>query len=125
MDEITVYYDGCCKLCTGIVGGLASHDTAGRIRMLPVQSLDMEMNENVNGCVPQSSSDMAEVILVKGEKVFTGGAAVIEVLKVLGGFYRFIGLVFSIFPYFIIQVVYRFVARHRYRVFGKVQCNLP
>lgn len=123
--ELTIYYDGWCKFCSGIVGRLASLDRARRIHMVPLQSLGFvdgvarEPNDMIQ------SPDMDEVMVVKNHKVYTGAVAVIEIMKTLGGIAKYIALFLNFFPDFIIQAVYRFVARNRYRIFGRERCELP
>lgn len=123
-DIVVVYYDGWCKLCAGIVDKVLAFDKKGQILMVPFQEKGKVANAAKVSCSELKSGTMDEVLVVKAEKTFTGAEGVIEVLKTLGGLARFIGLALSVLPNFILNAVYVFIARYRYRIFGKVQCEL-
>ncbi|MCU4173633.1 thiol-disulfide oxidoreductase DCC family protein [Carboxylicivirga sp. N1Y90] len=123
-NNITIYYDGWCRLCTGFVGRLARLDKFGRIQFVPLQSLDVGVKTQ-EAVVIKPQLNMDEVILLKNENVFTGANAVIEVLKTLGGVANVIGITLSYLPSSFNNWLYRLIARYRYRIFGRVHCALP
>lgn len=52
--------------------------------------------------------------------------AVIQILIKLGGIYKFMGIVLKVFPLVILNMLYEFIARNRYRIFGKNDaCLIP
>ncbi len=58
--------------------------------------------------------------------IYDKADAVIRILLKLSGIYKFIGVTLKIFPVFILNILYDFIARNRYRIFGKnADCLTP
>lgn len=65
------------------------------------------------------------MVLVDGEHIFTRSDVPLEIVRRLGGAWSLLGF-FKIIPRSIRNAVYDWVARNRYRWFGKrAQCMLP
>lgn len=58
------------------------------------------------------------VFYIRDDKAFIYSQAVLEVVKDLGGIYKFL-YIFNIFPKAWGDFVYRLIAKHRYKFFGK------
>jgi len=61
---------------------------------------------------------MDTVIYIKEQQYFSESTAALEILKDLGGIWKLF-LVFLLIPKKIRDSIYRFIASHRYRIFGK------
>jgi predicted DCC family thiol-disulfide oxidoreductase YuxK len=69
--------------------------------------------------------ELSTVVLVEGEKVYTRSDVPLRIFKKLGGWWS-LPAVFFIVPKFIRDAVYDWIARNRYRWFGKrEQCMIP
>jgi predicted DCC family thiol-disulfide oxidoreductase YuxK len=68
---------------------------------------------------------MESVLLLDGGAVYTHSSAVLKVMAGLGMPFRLMAVAFIV-PTAVRDAVYNFVARHRYRWFGRREtCRLP
>ena len=115
-------FDGVCNLCNSSVQFVIKRDPKSKFRFAALQSEEgKQLLEYYNLPV----EDIFSVILIEGEKVYTRSTAALRMLKHLGGgwslFYFFI-----IIPRPIRDIVYKFIARNRYKWFGqKDSCMIP
>jgi predicted DCC family thiol-disulfide oxidoreductase YuxK len=66
------------------------------------------------------------VVLVQGDWVYTHADVAIQVGRQLGGIYKVLASIASLCPTPLRDTVYRWVARNRYRWFGKYEaCPIP
>lgn len=122
-----VLYDGVCGLCGWAVRWLIAHDPHDRLMFAPIQgetaaSLGIEWDEDA----PPSE---ASVIFVDSSgtdrRVEHRSRAVGAALEVTGAWPVARGLI-RVTPRPLADAVYRFIARIRYRVWGKHdECRIP
>ena len=123
-----VLYDGVCGLCNRSVQFLLKHDNGGRFRFASLQSNFAEKVLGRHGLDPK---DLDTVHVVEnydqpGERVLQRSDAILRAGRELGGFWTASSSVARIVPRPLRDLVYRFVATNRYRVFGKYEsCMLP
>jgi len=123
-----VLYDGVCGLCNRSVQFLLKHDKDGRFRFASLQSNFAEKVLGRHGLDPK---DLDTVHVVEnydqpGERVLQRSDAILRAGRELGGFWSAASSVARIVPRPLRDLVYRFVATNRYRVFGKYDtCMLP
>jgi len=126
-DNIIVLFDGLCGLCSGAVQFLLKRDRHDRFRFAPLQS------EFAAAVLERHHIDHTKLSTVyavlnygdKDEKLLAKGDAALLFAKALGGVWS-IGRLGAVLPRPIRNGLYDFVARHRYRVFGKHEtCMLP
>jgi predicted DCC family thiol-disulfide oxidoreductase YuxK len=78
-----------------------------------------------NGLASPDGSDPGTLVLVRGGRVFTRSSAALRALALTGGANRVFAL-FLVIPRPLRDAVYSWVARHRYRWFGRREtCRLP
>ncbi len=71
------------------------------------------------------ADELNTVVLVEGEKVFTRSDVPLRVCQKLGGTWSLMA-VFFVVPKFVRNGIYDWIARNRYRWFGKQEaCMLP
>jgi predicted DCC family thiol-disulfide oxidoreductase YuxK len=73
-----------------------------------------------------NKSDFDTVIFQKNDQIYTKSTAVFEIFKTIGGIWK-VFLLFSLFTQFLFtDLIYRYIALKRYRVFGKIrsECDL-
>jgi predicted DCC family thiol-disulfide oxidoreductase YuxK len=115
-----VFFDGVCNLCNGFVDFLIRQD---RHRHLRYASLQGETARKILG--PETANQLASVTFYENGKTWSESDAVIKILSRLGALW-FFTQTFWIVPKFLRDPIYRFVARNRYRWFGKREtCRLP
>ncbi len=120
MDHPTIFFDGVCNLCNRAVNLIIKFDKKGNFRFAPLQSSFAHQN-----LCSDSLTKIDSIVLLKQGREFYKSDAVIEIFRDLSGGWPLVG-VLKIFPKFFRDSVYDFIARHRYRFFGKKdQCLVP
>ncbi|MDJ0365213.1 thiol-disulfide oxidoreductase DCC family protein [Hymenobacter sp. H14-R3] len=123
----TILFDGVCNLCNGFVQFIIRHDPQGRFRFAALQSETGQALLAAHG-QPPTAAQLASpdsVILLEGGQLYSHSAAVLRIARRLGGPWR-LAAVGGLLPQRWRDGLYRFVARHRYRWFGRQEsCWLP
>jgi len=123
-----VFYDGVCGLCNRLNRFLLRRDRDARLRFAALQSAVARQLLAAHGLDP---SDLDTVYVMAGwrtdtERVLSRSRAVLHALGELGGPWRLLARVGAIVPGPVADVVYRMVARSRYRIFGRFDaCQVP
>ncbi len=117
-----ILFDGVCNLCNASVNWIIDRDKKNIFLFASLQSAYGIETVNKFGL---SGDYMDTVILRDADKIYTRSDAVLHIVKLLGGVYSLI-YVFRIIPRFMRDAVYNFIARNRYRWFGKRDsCRMP
>jgi predicted DCC family thiol-disulfide oxidoreductase YuxK len=122
-----IVFDGVCVLCNGWVGFLLRHDHRGRYRFAAMQSDAGRALLVGHGLDPD---DPASFLLIEHDvapasRVSTDSDAIRRVLVGLGGGWR-VAHVIALVPRRLRDAAYRWLARNRYRWFGRHDaCLLP
>ncbi len=115
-------FDGVCNLCNGFVRFLLERDRAGVLRFTTCQS---ETGAAIMRNVGIDPLDPASVVLVAGDQTYCYSDASLLAIAALGGAWRLVTLA-RLAPRFLRDPLYRFVARRRYRWFGRSDtCRAP
>lgn len=115
-------FDGVCHLCHGAVQFVLRHDRQGRIHFAAIQSATGRQVYEQQGLDPEEPHTM---LYISPQGVFRESEAALEIARTLG-FPWNLGLVFKGVPRGLRDAVYRFIAGHRYRWFGKEdRCLMP
>ena len=116
---MTVVYDGACAFCTSSAVGLQRRFGPDRVSLLDLQEPGaMAAHPALRGVTPEAAMQRMHVVLPDG-RVFAGAEAVARVVASAGWVGR---LAFVYYVPGVRQIAdagYRFVARHRYRLFGR------
>ena len=122
-------FDGLCNLCNGSVNFILKRDKIGKFKFASLQSeIGIELCEQHNidiNVLARSAGGVDSIILIKNDKVFIKSDAVLEILKDMSIGWRVfrIGI---ILPKVIRDWLYDFIAKHRYKIFGKKdECPIP
>ncbi len=110
--EWVLVYDGPCALCQRSVRWIMERDKHALFRYTPLQSTWTQTFCEQQGIpLPQS------VMLVAGSHYWEGAEAVVMACKQLGGRYRIGAFCLAYTPG--LKKMYRWLAQHRYSIFGK------
>jgi len=122
----TILFDGVCNLCNGFVQFIIRHDPEGRFRFAALQSEAARTLLTAHGLTPaELAAEPESVLLVSGGRVFSHSTAVLHIARRLGSVWRLAGVGW-VLPRAWRDGLYRFIARHRYRWFGRQEsCLLP
>ncbi len=115
--------DGVCNLCNGAVQFLISHDHKHLLRYGSLQSENGKQILQSLGI--QSQTPPESMIFIFNGKAYIKSEAWLEIIKTLGGLWKTF-LIFKILPVQTRDFIYDWIARNRYRWFGKKEsCPIP
>ena len=115
-------FDGHCNFCNFWANFLLGADSKGRLRFATLQSKAGSQLLKESGI---ESSSFDSVVLVHKNQIDTKSTAVLRVLRLLGGIW-IVPYVLIVIPRPIRDLVYDFVAKNRYRWFGRREvCRIP
>lgn len=121
-------YDGVCGLCNGLVQFILPRDRNATFRFAALQS---EFTTRILARHGLNASNLDTVYVVvnpdqPSESILARAGAILYVLSQLGPAWRAMAFALAILPQFLRDWGYNFVARHRYRLFGRYDtCPLP
>ncbi len=115
-------FDGLCNLCNGLVQFIIQRDHKGIFRFASLQS------ENGKKLLAQYGLPIDTIdtlVLIENNEAYIRSTAALKIAPYLSGFWIWTKLLW-LFPTFIRDWGYDFIARYRYRWFGKRErCMLP
>jgi predicted DCC family thiol-disulfide oxidoreductase YuxK len=112
-----VVYDGYCLLCNRVIRFLLETDKKGRFRFCTLEYFQTQY---------PGHTDQDRVMLFYRNHMTFGSDAAIRILRELGGKYSVLASVTALFPRFLREWGYRYIADRRYAWFGKSNaCILP
>lgn len=118
-----ILFDGVCNLCNGLVQFIIKHDKQAYFKFGSLQSgtakrlLDQHPHIYVVG--------FDSIVLIESAKIYVKSDAGLLIFKRLGGWWKLVDI-FYVVPKFIRDGVYDFIARNRYKWFGKEdKCMVP
>lgn len=118
-----IVFDGVCVLCSRWVDFILSHDRSGRFRLAAMQGQHGRALLVAHGLSPD---DPVSFLLVDQGRGYNDTDAIARVLGQLGGPWRVTGGMLRTIPRLLRDPAYRWMARHRYRLFGRRgQCRVP
>jgi len=123
-----ILYDGICGLCNRLVRFILTQDKSGRLYFASLQS---DFAAKILRRHDLDTTDLDTFHFVENyeqpsERVFQRSDAVLRVGRELGGFWAVLAAVAKVLPRALRDLLYRIIARNRYRVFGRYEtCMLP
>ena len=122
MTRPVIVFDALCVLCSRHAQFVLRHDRAGRFLLASMQS---EAGAAIYRAFGIDPVDPDTLILVEGDRALRDSDAILAIWRALGWPWRAAG-VFGIVPKALRDPIYRWVARHRYRLFGRREtCRVP
>ena len=117
-----LFFDGVCNLCNGAVQTVLLNDRRGELRFASLQS---DLAAELLPPVGIDPSALSSLVLYHDGRAYTHSDGVLRTAKLMGGPFAYLAHL-RIFPRALRDWVYNFVARNRYRWFGKeASCILP
>lgn len=122
-DKKIILFDGICNLCDQVVQYVIKHDKKDVFRFVAQQSeLGVILLKHIG--VDNAKTDSI-ILYEPGIAYHYKSDAALEIAKNLGGFMGF-GIVFKILPTFIRNTMYDYIAKNRYKWYGKkAECMIP
>ena len=117
-----ILFDGVCNLCNTSVNFVIKKDKNDVFRFAALQS---EIGQNYIEKFKIDSSKTDSIILVDNDKHYIKSTAALTIAKSLKGGYPLL-YIFMILPNFIRNWVYDYIAKNRYKWYGKKEsCMIP
>lgn len=117
-----VVFDGVCNLCNWVVQLIIRHDPDGHFQFASLQS---EVGRALLEKHGLQSVQPETVVLVRDERTYTMSDAALEIASDMGFPFRLL-YPLIVLPKGVRDWAYRFVARNRYRWFGRRDsCMMP
>lgn len=120
--ERLILFDGVCNWCNAWVKVMIAHDPAGQLKLGTLQS---EQAQRILRDLNLPVHDYQTFLLLEAGHVYTKSTAVLRVIRQLSRWWPlyYVGV---LVPAPLRDVVYDFVARHRYRWMGRAgTCRVP
>lgn len=114
-DKPVIIFDGVCVMCSAWARFVLRHDPAGRYRLLPAQT---DLGAAIYSHYDLNPLDYETNVLIEDGRAYFKSTGSIRIFVGLGFPWSLIG-VFRILPEALRDRVYEFVARNRYRWFGR------
>lgn len=116
-----ILYDGVCNLCNASVRFVLKYERSPYYRFAPLQGkFASEVRQQY--ALPE---DADSVVLIENQQIFTASTAALRITRHLKTPWNWLVL-FKILPVSFRDMVYRWIARNRYRWFGKKEtCEIP
>lgn len=118
-----VLFDGVCNLCNNAINYVIKHDTHNMFMFTPLQS---ETGKHIIKKFKIDTNKMDSILLYSSEsELFYKSTAVIKIASKLG-FPQNLLSIFYVIPPFMRNWIYDFIAKNRYKWFGKKEsCMIP
>jgi len=117
-----ILFDGVCNLCNGFVKFVIRNDPKRKFRFVPLQ--EFTGSEQYPEFKTMAKAMNTVILLDKG-KISSKSSAALKISRQLA-FPVNLGYVFILFPVFIRNAVYDYIAHKRYRWFGRQDtCMIP
>ncbi|MGG0414224.1 thiol-disulfide oxidoreductase DCC family protein [Peribacillus simplex] len=117
-----IMFDGICNLCNHWIHFVINRDPNGTFKFLSLQS---ELARSIIASHNLNNKQLDSIILINKEQIFTESTAILHILIKLTGPIKTLILLWII-PKLIRDKGYRFIAKNRYRWFGKKSsCMIP
>lgn len=117
-----ILFDGVCNFCNRTVRVIIKHDKADMFKFAQLQSdlaKELLLKQGIN------QNELSSVILIEGDQVYTKSDAVIRIAHQLSGWPTIVSYSKWV-PKAIRNFFYDFIAKYRYRLFGKQDnCIMP
>ncbi|NJO90033.1 MAG: thiol-disulfide oxidoreductase DCC family protein [Chloroflexia bacterium] len=122
VNERIILFDGVCNLCNSGVQFIIKKDKKNLFKFAALQS---ELGQKILKEHQLSTKNMDSFVYTHGGKVYTKSTAALKIAKELKrGWQAF--YIFIIIPAFFRNLIYDFVAKNRYKWFGKKDsCMIP
>ncbi len=118
-----ILFDGVCNLCDNTVQFIIKHDKNDVFRFAALQS---EIGQEIVNYLKIDTSKTDSIILYEpGIAYYYKAEAALKIASNLSGMYSFLSI-FNIFPNFLKNSVYDYIAKNRYKWYGKKdECMIP
>lgn len=117
-----ILFDGVCNFCNSSINFVIERDPHKKFKFAPLQS---DAGEKIQKQFNLDTSKLDSVLLIKNGKVLSKSTAALYIAKELKGLWPLL-FIFIIVPPFLRNLVYNYIAKNRYKWFGRQDsCMMP
>ena len=117
-----ILFDGICNLCNTAIQFVIKHDPK---EIFMFASLQSEIGQQILKKNNMPLQQLGSFVLLQNDIIYTKSTAAIKVAQQLNGLWKCF-YIFNLVPVFIRDGVYNWIAKNRYKWFGKQEaCMLP
>ena len=117
-----ILFDGVCNLCNGAVNFVIKRDPGNVFKFAPLQEKQGALLLKTHAIDIQK---LDSIVLIENGNVYTKSSAALRIARKMSNLWPLF-FVLLIIPSFIRDGVYDFIAKNRYKWFGKKeQCMIP
>ena len=117
-----ILFDGVCNLCNGAVNFVIKRDPGNVFKFAPLQEKQGALLLKTHAIDIQK---IDSIVLIENGNVYTKSSAALRIARKMSNLWPLF-FVLLIIPSFIRDGVYDFIAKNRYKWFGKKeQCMIP
>lgn len=117
-----ILFDGVCNLCNGAVNFVIKRDPGNVFKFAPLQEKQGALLLKTHTIDIQK---LDSIVLIENGNVYTKSSAALRIARKMSNLWPLF-FVLLIIPSFIRDGVYDFIAKNRYKWFGKKeQCMIP
>jgi predicted DCC family thiol-disulfide oxidoreductase YuxK len=123
LNKKIILFDGVCNLCNSAVQFVIKHDKDDLFRFVALQS---DLGQEILKYIGIDSKNIDSIILYEPSVAYYYKSdAALQIVKSLGGLFS-LGIIFKIIPRGIRNQLYDYIARNRYKWYGKKEsCMIP
>ena len=122
LNKKIILFDGVCNLCNSLVNKIIRLDKHDKFLFASLQGKKgKEIIKEFN----LQEKNIDSIVLYSNKEIKIKSRAVINIIYNINPLFRFI-IIFRIIPSFILDLIYDFVSKRRYKWFGKKnKCMIP
>ena len=122
INQSIIFFDGVCNLCNSSVNFIIDRDPNAKFKFAALQS---EIAGEILQDTKVRPEALESIVFYSEGRVFNKSRAALEVAKRMRGLWPLM-YVFIVIPGFLRDIIYDFIARNRYKWFGKKDaCRIP
>lgn len=122
-DKYIILFDGVCNLCNATVQFVLSRDKNKKFLFSALQS---NVAHQLLAHQSKYITSLQSIVLIKNNEIYDESTAALHIAKDLSGAWPLLYYLFIWWPKIIRDSVYKFIAKRRYKWFGKKDsCSIP
>lgn len=119
-----IFFDGVCNLCNGFIDYVIKRDTNKIIFYVSLQSEFSKETLKKHDIILDDTYNT--IYYYSKGKLYSQSSAILNIFLELSTFHKIFGKTCLLIPKFIRDAAYVFIAKNRYKFFGKKEsCRLP
>ena len=122
-DKKIILFDGVCNFCSNAVLKIIKYDTKNQFIFTSLQS---DVGKKIINHLGIDTTKIDSIVLYQPKVAYyIKSSAALKIMEEFGGFWK-LTQIFGVFPEGIRNFIYDFIAKNRYKWFGKKEiCMIP